>query len=224
MPALAPYIPATDAGFANWASNFSTLLTASPTTYGLTSADASSVAAEESTWATAYAAATSPATRTPETVAAKNTAKVIALATFRPYAQAIANNAGVSASNKTAIGVNPRTSVPTPITAPTTAPTLTAQSTSTAGTIIRYRDSTASPSVKAKPYGVIAIELYASTSVTPITDPTQLTFIGLFTKSPLTLSLGSGAAGKTAYIAARWATRTGKNGPWSSIINYVVAG
>lgn len=224
MPALAPYIPAKDADFTAWLANFSTLITASPGTYGLASGDATTIASENAGWAAAYALVTSPSTKTAATVAAKNTEKITVLATIRPYAQQISLNAGVSASAKTAVGVNPRTSTPTPITAPTTAPVLTAQSTSTAGTIIRYRDATASPSVKAKPYGVIAIQLWGKASATPITDPTQLDFLGPATKSPIQLALGSSAAGMIGYFAGRWVTRTGLVGPWSTIINYHVAG
>jgi hypothetical protein len=224
MPSLAPYIPPKDANFATWLANFATLIAASPATYGLMASDAATISAQNSAFAAAYALVTSPSTKTAATVSAKNTEKIIALATVRPYAQTIANNAGVSSANKIALGLNPKTSVPVPITAPTTMPILTAQSTSTAGTILRYRDSTASPSVKSKPYGVTAVQLYAKASVTPITDPSLLTFFEVATKSPLTASLGSGAAGMTVYFAARWQTRKGLVGPWSPIISYVVAG
>lgn len=224
MPALPPYIPSRNADFVAWLANFSALITASPATYGLASGDATTISGINTAVAAAYALITSPSTKTKSTVSAYDTEKVNALATIRPYAQMISSNAGVSSANKTAVGVNPRTSVPTPITTPTTAPTMTAQSTSTAGTIIRYRDSTASPSVKSKPYGVTAIQIYGMTSTTPVTDPTTLTFLGIQTKSPFTQALGSGAAGKTAYFASRWQTRKGLLGPWSSIISYVVAG
>ena len=224
MPQLPPYIPSRNANFVAWLANFSTLITASPGTYGLVAGDATAIAAQNTAIAAGYALITSPSTKTAATVAAFNTEKVNALALVRPYAVTISLNAGVSSANKTALGVNPRTSVPTPITTPTTAPTLTAQSTSTAGTILRYRDSTSSPSVKSKPYGVTSLQLYAMTSATAITDPATLPYIGPVTKSPYTLSLGSGAAGKIAYIAGRWVTRKGLVGPWSSIISYVVAG
>lgn len=224
MPALPPYIPAKDAALNNWAQNFSSLITASPGTYGLTSGDATAIASVYSAWAAAYALVTSPSTKTPTAVQNKNADKVTLLATVRPYAQTISLNAGVSTGNKIALGVNPRTSTPTPITAPTTAPALTIVSTSTAGTILRFRDATASPSVKAKPYGVVALQLYGNTSATAVTDPTTLTYIGQITKSPLTVALGSAAAGKTAYFAARWSTKKGLVGPWSTIVNGIVAG
>ena len=224
MPSLTPYIPPKDADLAAWAANFSTLLTASPGTYGLTPTNASTVASAQAAWAAAYALVTSNSTKTPATVSAKNSAKVIMLATVRPLAQQISKNPAVSASDKTAIGVNPNTSVPSPITAPTTAPTLTVQSASSLGHIIRFRDSTASPSVKAKPYGVIQVQMYGLISATPVTDPTTMALVGTPTKSPCTITWTSASLGKTAYYAARWVTRTGLVGPWSPIINYVVAG
>lgn len=224
MGQLAPYIPQTDAAFGPWLQNFSTLITAAPATYGLMAADATTIAGEYTAWATAYALVASPSTKTASTVSAKNSTKVSVLAIVRPYAQTISLNAGVSTGAKTAVGVNPRTSVPTPITAPTTTPVLTAQSTSTAGTILRYRDATASPSVKSKPYGVTQCQIFAMASATAITDPTLLDFQEVATKSPIQLALGAPAAGKTIYFAARWQTRKGLIGPWSPIISYVVAG
>lgn len=224
MPALAPYIPAKNANFVGWLNNFSSLITASPSTYGLLAADATTIASQATAIAAAYALISSPSTKTAATVSAFNTGKVNALAIIRPYAVTISLNAGVSPSAKTAVGVNPRTSVPLPITAPTTAPALTLVATSSAGTIIRYRDATSSPSVKAKPYGVTQLQLYAMISATPVTDPTALAFAELVTKSPLTFAFGSTAAGKTAYFAARWSTRKGLVGPWSSIVSMTVAG
>jgi hypothetical protein len=222
MPVLAPYVPVKDAALNSWLANFSTLATASPSTYGLVAGDAVAIAAVVAAWAAAYALVTSPSTKTASTVAAKNAEKVIVLATVRPYAQAISLNAGVSSANKSAIGVNPRTSVPLPITAPTTYPGLTVVSQFPLNTILRYRDSMASPSVKSKPYGVIGCQIFAMTSATVITNPALLTFALVSPKSPLTLPWQSSDAGKIGYIAARWVTRKGLVGPWSPIVSGIV--
>jgi hypothetical protein len=222
MPVPAPYIPAKNAAFVAWLANFSALITAAPATYGLTPGDATAIAAQNTAIAADYALITSPATKTAQTVSQFNTAKINATALARPYAQAISLNAGVSSAAKIAVGVNPRTSVPTPITAPTTTPILTAQSASTAGIIVRYRDSTASPSVKSKPYGVIGVLIYAKAAVAAVTDPTLLTFEGTQTKSPFTLSL-PGTSGMVVTIAARWVTKKGLIGPWSPLITYISA-
>lgn len=217
------YIPPKQAQFQTWFQNFSSLITTSPGTYGLTAGDATAIAAQYTAWNAAYVAATSPATRTPDTVQAKNVAYVNAVAVIRPYAQTIANNAAVTAANKIALGLNPRTTSPRPITAPTTFPNLTIQQAGPLTHVLRYRDSAAAPSVKAKPFGATACQIFCSASATAITDPTLLTFRGPFTKSPLTVAFASGDTGKQAYYAARWVTRTGLVGPWSAIVNFTVA-
>ena len=124
MPAVAPYIPAKDASLNAWLANFSALLTANPYTYAQTPAVAATVATVVAAWTAAYALVTSPTTKTKATVAAKNTEKVLVLANVRPIAQQISLSPGVTSANKTAIGVNPRTSTPAPIAAPTTYPVL----------------------------------------------------------------------------------------------------
>ena len=224
MPALAPYIPAKDAALATWAANFATLIAASPATYGLQASDATTITAAQTTFAAAYALVTSPTTKSASTVAAKDTAKVSMLAVIRPYAQTISLNAGVSSANKIALGVNPRTSTPVPITAPTTSPTLTVVTAPPLQHVIRFRDSTASPSVKAKPYGVVQMQLFGMVSATAVTDPSTLPLVNVFTKSPSLVTWPSSAKGMTAYYAARWVTRKGLTGPWSAILSYTVAG
>ena len=222
MPALAPYIPVKDSDLNNWAANFSSLITAAPATYGLVSGDATAIAAVVAAWAAAYALVTSPSTKTAMTVQAKNTERTMMLATLRPYAQSISLNAGVSSGNKTAVGVNPRTSVPQPITAPTTNPILTVVSQFALNTILRYVDSMASPSVKSKPYGVIQVQIFGQTSATAITNPALLPLLQVTAKCPFTQPWASGDAGKIAYIAARWVTRKGLVGPWSPIVTGIV--
>ncbi len=223
MPALAPYIPTKDSLFDTWFANFSTLITALPGTYGLTAADATAIAAVFTAWHTAYLLVTSPTTKTATTVSAKNVQRITSLATIRPYAQTIVLNAGVLPANKIALGLNPRTSVPLPITVPTTYPAIQVISALPLQHIIRYRDQLASPTVKSKPYGVLQMQLYGETSATVVTDPTTLNFLNTQTKTPFAVSWPSGARGLTAYYAARWVTRKGLLGPWSPIVPFVVA-
>jgi hypothetical protein len=220
--AVAPYIPPKNADLLSWAQNFSTLLTASPSTYGLMSSDAATVAATYAALAAAYALITSSATKTAATVQAFNIQKVTSLSVLRPYAQTIANNAGVAASDKIAIGVNARTTPPTPVPVPPTYPVLYFGTNSNAGQVLRYHDSTNSASVKSKPFGVLQVQIYALVSATVITDPTLLTLQRSVTTSPLQLTLGSGNAGKTAYYAARYITRKGYLSDFGPIISGIV--
>lgn len=223
MPALPPYVPSSDPAFAAWVDNFANVFSATPGAFGFLAADAAAVATQVALWDAAYALVTSPMTKTAATVSAKNSSRIMTLALVRPYAQAISLSPAVTTDNKTAIGVNPRTSVPLPITTPTTYPLLTIESALSLQHIIRYRDSLASPSVKAKPYGVFQVQIFATASATPITDPSLLIFRQVSTKSPFMQGWLSGDAGRVAYYAARWVTRKGLVGPWSPIVNFIVA-
>jgi hypothetical protein len=224
MPTVAPYIPPKDGPLDSWSQNFSTLITANPMLYGLTSVDAGNIASPVGIYHTDYGIVTSPTTKTAQAVSAKNTAKVNMLAVVRPYAQTIALNPGVSSANKIALGLNPRTSTPSPITPPSSNPVLTLQYLTPGLLTLRYRDSAASPSVKSKPYGVKSLQLFGTHSLTPITDPTLLPQCGTFTKSPLQFNLPSGyTPGLTWYFAAKWQTQKGLQSPWSPIVNFVVS-
>jgi hypothetical protein len=224
MPRPAPYVPTKDADLDSWLANFATLTTATPSAFGLAPGDAANIAAAVASFHSAYLVTTSPSTKTAAAVSAKDTAKVSCLAIVRPYAISISLNAGVTSDNKIAVGVNPRTSTPSPIAAPTTNPVLTIDSAPPLAVILRYRDSVASPSVKSKPYGVTSVEVYCTVSPTPISDPSALLHVGGMTKSPFQIPFGSGDVGHQAYIAARYSTQKGLFGPWSPIINFTVAG
>lgn len=113
MPQNPPYIPNGDADAVNWASNFSTELTAAPTDYGLVAGNAVTVAAVVDPFVAAFAAATNPATRTPVTIAAKDAARAAMESTVRPFATQIASNGSVSAGLKTTIGVTNRVTTKT---------------------------------------------------------------------------------------------------------------
>lgn len=223
MPALPSYIPPRDPDFQNWFQNFSTLLTAAPSTYGMVTGDAVAVAAQYALWNAAYLAAIGGATRGPMTIAAKDTERASATAIVRPYAQAISQNAGVMVDDKIAIGVNPRTSTPSPIAAPATNPVLSVVAATPLQHLLRYRDMLSSPSVKSKPYGVVQIQIFGKASATVVTDPETMFLLTSATKCPLTVGWNGADAGKVAYYASRWINRNGLVGPWSPIVSFTIA-
>lgn len=216
------YIPPRDADLDDWLNNFSTLITAGPATYGLVAGDATAIAAGVLSWHTKFLAAIAGPTRGPMTIADKDDEKVLVLALVRPYAQQVANNAAVDVADKVSLGVNPRTTSPTPVPTPATQPVILLAGAMPLQHMLRYRDATAIPSVKAKPAGVIQLYLYGATSATVIVDPATLPMIRPATKSPLLVDFDASDKGKTCYYAGRWVTRTGLMGPWSNITAAVV--
>jgi hypothetical protein len=216
------YIPPRDADLDDWGVNFTGLITAAPATYGLVPADATAIAAAFAVWHAAYLASYDGTTRGPMTIAAKDAAKVVWLATARPYAQTIANNAAVDTADKIALGVNPRTNPPSPIATPTTMPVLVFATAQSLLHQFRFRDATALPSSRAKPSGVMQLQVYAAASTTVVTNPLVLPLKQVATKSPFAVAWDPTDRAKTAYYAGRWITRTGLVGPWSDITPLVI--
>lgn len=222
---MADYIPSTDSGFAAWLLNFSTLLTASPSTYGLTAPDAVIVAGQETAYSAALALSVDPGTRTPVTVAAKDAARAAAEFVVRPYAVQISQNPSVTNGDKVAIGVTVRSNIPTPIPAPVTPPGITLLMAQPLTHQIQVKP--VGSSNKAKPPGCIAIEIARSVGTVAATDPNQLAIIGQYGKTPLIQNFLAGDQGKICTYAARYRTRSGpagvsQAGPWSALTSYVV--
>lgn len=222
----APYLPASDAAFDAWLTNFSTLLTAAPATYGLVAGDAVIVAAQQTAYNAAYIAATTPATRTSVTVAAKDAARASAEAVVRPYAVSISLNAGVLDGDKTAIGVTVPKLVPTPIPAPTATPLVSLVSAVPTVATLKVVNA-ATPTSKAKPFGAIGVQMFAAIGTVPATDPAQLSWFSQPTKIPTAMTFDVADAGKICTVAARYITRGGnggeaKVGPWSALVSFVI--
>jgi hypothetical protein len=219
------YIPTTDSGFAAWLLNFSILLIANPGTYGTTVPVAASVQAQNNNFQAALSLATDPGTRTPATVAAKDAARVSALAVVRPVAVGIAGNPAVTNENKVAVGVTVRNTIPSPIPAPTVAPVIQFMGAQPLvhTLMVRQPGSTS----KAKPAGCIAIEMARVVGTNAATDPAQLNIVGQFGKVPLRQEFDAADRGKIVTYAARYRTRSGPGGvsqagPWSALVDFIV--
>lgn len=220
------YIPAKDADFSNWLLNFATLIAANPTDYGLVAGDATAISAQNTAFQAAYTAAIDPSTRTPATVAAKDTARYNAENVVRPYAQNVRLNAAVSDALKVGLGLNLPNSTRPPIPPPTVAPALAFDAATPLQHKLRYSDPS-SPVGKAKPVGSIGVEIWRSVGTVPATDPAQATYYATFTKSPNFSSFDASQVGKVCTYFARFATRSGAGGkasvgPWSAALTIAV--
>lgn len=219
------YIPPTNSGFLAWLANFSALLTASPGTYGLAPADAVIVDAQNTAYSDAFTLADDPATRTSVTIADRDAARASALAIVRPYAVQISQNPAVTNGDKVAIGVTVRSNTPTPIPAPVTPPTVALVLALPLVHQLQIRPL--GSSTKAKPAGVVAIEVARSVGTVAATDPAQLSIVGQYGKTPLIQNFAAEDQGKICTYAARYRTRSGPGGvsqagPWSALQTYVV--
>lgn len=221
-----PYIPAADSSFQDWLLNFSTKLTAAPTTYGLIAGDAVIVASTYTVWNAAYLISVAPATRTSAAIAAKDSARASAESIVRPYAQRIRVNPAVTNASRVTIGVTVAVFPPTPIPAPLTNPVLGLVRATPLTHVMAFSDSD-TPTTKAKPYGVKQCSILATIGIAPAVDPSAARYIGGFTKSPLQITHDAGDRGKIVTYFSRWENGSGPGGvgafgPWGTPVSFVI--
>jgi hypothetical protein len=226
----APYIPPTSSGLDSWAANFSTLISAAPATYGLTAADATTIASAVSLYHAAYLLGgttaggkvpVTPGARTPVTVADMRSQQGALVPLLRTYSSQIRLNPGVTNASKLALGLTLPNTTPSPIPAPTSYPLLSLLVATPLTHQFSYKDSL-SPVGKAKAPGAIQVQLVGVAAATAPPGPDALGPLPAQTKSPFQIVWPSGAKGMTAYYFARWATRKGLVGPWSPVTSAIV--
>lgn len=216
------YLPQKLSAFAVWFLNFASLVTASPGTYGVSAGDAASVQSSYDDFAAKYAISTSPVTRSPTTVQDTVTARNTSVQIIRAYGRLILANQGVADADKVALGLHLRDPVNTPIPAPLTMPILSLIGAQPGQLTAAYKDSAASPGVKAKPFGAAGMQLFvAFGTVAPVT-PDATPFRKQVTRSPFPIDTTDGTPGQTAFCYARWVTAKGLVGPWSPLATMVI--
>ena len=216
------YIPAREADMDNWINNFKTLIAASPTTYGLVTADGTALTNAYNAWHTAYLAATNPTTRTKATVATKNEQKPIVLGVVRGYANTIQANNAVSDALKIGLGMKPRDTQPTPVPPPTTYPMLSISGLGQGLQNLRAADQL-TPTKRARPTGSAGMLLFRTVGTAPATDPESARFLGFVTRSEYQSQFDPADNGKTATYFARWTNAKGQMGPWSPAASMPIA-
>lgn len=225
-----PYIPPTTSGLDAFATNFSTLVTAAPATYGLTPGDAVTIAAATASYHSAYLLAgttpphntpVNPTTRTPVNVGAMRTAQAALVAVLRTFGSQIRINPGVSNPDKLALGLVLPNTTPSPVPAPTGYPLLSLLLATPLTHQFSYKDSL-SPVGKAKAPGAVQLQLVGVAMATIAPGPDALGPLPAQTKSPFQIVWPFGTSGMIASYFARWCTRRGLTGPWSPVTSAVI--
>lgn len=215
------YLPSTDNELNVWASNFTTLIEATPTTYGLDTPAAVTMRTLYNDFAAALILAINPLTRSKVTVAAKDAEKAAMKSFIRSLAAIVQATISVSNENKIALGLPIHDAAPSPIPTPVTHPILGIAPTGPAIIVRRFADQL-TPDSRAKPAGAAFLLVASKVSVTAITDPEELTDTDIVTRAPNYKTFSAGDRGKTVYTAAKWVNAKGEEGPWSAIASTIV--
>ncbi len=208
------YLPATDGGLNDWASNFQqkTSAVADPTTIGLTAGEVSAYSSVFEVYTFAYAAAIDPATRGEATILAKNEAKKTLVALSRQLAMAVTNHAGITNSQRQAFGLTVRSDGRTPVPPPSTSPALDIESVQ--GWTVNIRLHNTEVSGRSKPLGVTGAFVYTYVGETAPTDITAWHMEGTTSRTISKVVFpGSLEPGTKVWITAAWVNPTLQTGP-----------
>jgi hypothetical protein len=203
--------PNTDAGLLAWSLNLSTLITSTPTAYGLVTADATAYAALHASFASALAEC-DPGVRNKAAVAAKNAAREALKNAARLLAKRIDGTATVTDAQKIELGLTVR-SQPSPIPAPSHAPALDVVSVSGRTVKIRLHDAT-DASRRGKPAGVAGATVFSFVGEDAPTDPSAWKFEGNTTLTSFDIVFpNSVAPGTKVWTCAFWRNERDASGP-----------
>jgi hypothetical protein len=148
---------------------------------------------------------------------------------IRSWASQIRLNPGVSDADKLALGLRLPNNSPTPIPTPVTYPLITVSGMATGQHFINFVDSS-TPMIKAKPAGVMGMQLFRGVGTAAIVTPVNMPFLAQVTKNPYISVFDPGDAGKIATYFARWITRganagdtSAETGPFSAALSAGIA-
>jgi hypothetical protein len=216
------FIPEQDAKAAMWMRNFAEGVARQPGAYMLSPADVQVIQRVVGEFRNALALATWPSSRTRGTVCAKNESRARAEGLLRLYAKQIKANAGISDASKISIGVPPPNTSRSRRHVPLTSPWVSVMAATHGAHTLSFGD-TITPG-RAMPFGAAYLQMFvAITETGQRATQDDARFCGAFTRNPVVVRFNGKDRGKTATYFARWGSRRGEFGNWSSPASFVIA-
>jgi hypothetical protein len=218
---MADYLPGPDADFQAWVTNFVTYANANLAALGLTAADLTPITTNQTTFNTGFAAHIAAKAAAVAARENKDDARSGLTAVVRPLVRRLQASPQVSDAEKAALGITVA-SEPTPIGPPTTAPMTAVECGARLQHTLRFVDE-ATPTRKAKPAGVLGVEIWRKIGIAPPVSENELSFVAVDTNAPFVVTYPIADGGKTAYYWLRWVSPTGERGPWGEQAQATIA-
>lgn len=211
--------PKKDSGLMLWSTNFDSMITASPTTYGLDATQATAYNVLHAAYVTAYNTATNPNTNSKANVNAKNVAKDNLLHSAGgawELVNIVQAFPGTTDDMRGQLGLPIRDTDMTPVPPPKNAPDLSIISTFGRTIKVRLRDQD-NPTKRGKPTGVQGATILYHVGDTAPTDPALWTFALNASRTTFDVEIpASVESGSTVWLVAFWFNARKESGPASS--------
>ena len=219
----ANFIPSREASLVAWSNNLSSLISATPTAFGLTAAQATAYATLNTAFDTAYNTIKNNTTRSPANIIAKNQAKKNLIASARQLAGVIQKYPAITNAQRSALGLTVP-NMPSPIPPPGTAPALEIGVVSGFAVNVKLHDS-ASGSKRGKPAGVSGASIFSYVGAVPPADISAWKFEGNTSKTAVQVQFpNTTAAGATVWLTAFWFNPRKQSGPACAPVSTNVQG
>lgn len=209
-----------------WSDNFSALITATPTIYGLTAAQASAFDALNSAWRSAYETANRPTTNSQASTIAKNQAKLEMLRGTNgawELVDIVQNFPGTTDAMRGDLGLRLK-NPPTPIPAPANAPVLAIVATLNRVVKMTLRDSK-EQNRRGKPEGVDGATIVYHVGPSAPLDPSQWVFAMNTSKTTVDVDLPAGVpANSQVWFTAMWFNQRKQTSPPATPQSTVIGG
>ncbi len=211
---MADYIPAPDAAFDIWEDTFISYVIANFATLGLAAGDIVDVGTAHTAWTVAYPAHTAAQAAAQAARQTKDDARATLETEIRSLTRRLQASPDVDDTERAAMGITVADTVATAAAVPATRPLVTVDTSQRLRHVIAFVDE-GTPTKKARPKGVMGVELWVKIGDPAPSDPSELTFLSLDTRTPYTADFAGDDANSTAHYMARWVNTKGEKGPWS---------
>ncbi len=206
------YLPKRESGLLTWAENFVQLVGAGATEYGLTDLQSDAYGEAQTAFATAYAAANHPSTRTPQAIEAKNVAKRALIALSRDLVKICQAAPVMTDEKRVALGITVPDVEPTPVPVPDQSPQLDVMAVNGRRVSLRLRDSETGE--RKKPVGVAGAAVLSYVGETIPADIRDWTFEGNTTRANVDVVFAESVPmGVKVWLTAYWFNRRAQSGP-----------
>ncbi len=214
-------IPVTEGSFEFFARNFVKQMADHTAVYKLTPAELTALQTQLQDWENKSDAATTARDAAKAATEAKDAARETLEEDLRVRIRMIQADPSISEEAKIEAGIRPHKATRTPVPAPHTFPIGNVIASDRLEHTVFYSDA-ATPTKRARPYGVSACEIYVAVADVAPTDPKQYRFVKLATRSSEVVTFEAVDGGKTANYLLRWVNTKGEPGPWSVVASATI--
>ncbi len=215
------FMPSAEGAFDAFVRQFVSQIAGNPDEYQVSADRIKSMQSQLATWDKMYAAAVKARDAAKAATESKDEARAMLAETVRSAARLIQANDEVSNAARDQAGLPVHKTTRTPVPVPHTFPTGTVIGSDRLELTLMYSD-VATPTRKAKPYGVQGCEVYVAVADNPPKDTDDYRFVTLSTRTPELIKFKSDDGGQTANILLRWVNTKGETGPWSQPITATI--